>query len=85
MSEFEPGLLVYVAGADPYRKDQLGGLSLSIEGLKTRDELVFQICRSRQIPVAAVLAGGYAIDVDDTVMIHYNMIKTAKEAFENDK
>lgn len=79
MEEFKPDFAFYVAGADPYRHDQLGGLSLTMEGLKARDEFVFNLCRSNNIPAAAALAGGYAIDVEDTVTIHCNMIKTAKE------
>jgi acetoin utilization deacetylase AcuC-like enzyme len=47
---FEPDLICYVAGADPYKEDQLGGLNLTIEGLKRRDELVFQVARARDIP-----------------------------------
>lgn len=79
IDEFKPDFVLYVAGADPYRDDQLGGLSLTMKGLKARDELIFNLCRSNNISVAAVLAGGYAIDVQDTVTIHCNMIKTAKE------
>lgn len=74
ITDFKPELLVYVAGADPYKNDQLGGLNISIEGLKKRDRVVFGLAKKHNIPVAAVLAGGYAIDVADTVQIHYNMI-----------
>jgi acetoin utilization deacetylase AcuC-like enzyme len=77
--EFKPEFALYVAGADPYKGDQLGGLSLTIDGLKKRDEFIFGLCKRAKVPVAAVLAGGYAINLDDTVTIHYNMIKTAKE------
>jgi len=79
VDEFRPELIVYVAGADPYENDQLGGLRVSIKGLSKRDQFIFGLCKDKNIPVAAVLAGGYAIDVEDTVRIHYNMIKTAKE------
>ena len=48
LRQFEPDLLCYVAGADPYSEDQLGGLSLTIEGLKKRDELVFRVARARE-------------------------------------
>lgn len=81
IKEFKPEFLFYVAGADPYQDDQLGGLSLTMEGLKARDEFIFNLCRTNSIPVAAALAGGYAADVEDTVTIHYNMIKTAKEVW----
>ena len=66
-----PELVLYVAGADPYEKDLLGTLQLSIEDLRRRDDIVVGACAERGIPVAAVLAGGYAPDVSDTVLIHY--------------
>jgi acetoin utilization deacetylase AcuC-like enzyme len=81
LRQFEPELLCYLAGADPYREDQLGGLSLSIEGLKRRDELVFRIARARNIPVMITLAGGYAQRLEDTVAIHCNTVLAAKEVF----
>lgn len=73
--EFAPELLFYVAGADPYREDQLGGLALTMEGLARRDALVFDYAKRHGIPVAVTLAGGYARDVADTVGIHVNTIK----------
>src|SRR5437660_653384 len=79
LRQFDPELICYVAGADPYREDQLGGLSLSIEGLKRRDELVFRMAKTRGIPVMVTLAGGYARIVDDTVTIHCNTVIAAKE------
>src|SRR2546430_14801821 len=60
LRQFEPDLICYIAGADPYREDQLGGLALSIQGLKKRDELVFRVARARDIPVMVTYAGGYA-------------------------
>ena len=81
LRQFEPDLLCYVAGADPYKNDQLGGLSLTIEGLKKRDELVFRVARARDIPVMVTYAGGYARNVEDTVTIHSNTVIAAKEVF----
>jgi acetoin utilization deacetylase AcuC-like enzyme len=81
LRQFEPDLICYIAGADPYKEDQLGGLSLTIEGLKKRDELVFRVARARDIPVMVTYAGGYARKVDDTVTIHSNTIIAAKEVF----
>lgn len=81
LRQFEPDLLCYIAGADPYREDQLGGLSLTIEGLKNRDELVFRVARTRGIPIMVTFAGGYARKVEDTVTIHTNTIIAAKEVF----
>lgn len=77
---FSPQLLFYVAGADPYREDQLGGLALTIEGLAKRDALVFDYARRHRVPVAITLAGGYARRVADTVRIHANTFVTAREA-----
>jgi acetoin utilization deacetylase AcuC-like enzyme len=81
LRQFEPDLLCYIAGADPYREDQLGGLSLTIEGLRRRDELVFRVARARDIPVMVTFAGGYARNVEDTVTIHCNTVIAAKEVF----
>jgi len=79
---FHPELLVYVAGADPYREDQLGGLDLTIEGLKRRDALVIDAALREGTAVAIVLAGGYAISIQDTITIHSNTAKAAKEALD---
>ena len=79
-SEFRPDLVIYVAGADPYRGDQLGGLDMTIEGLRERDEIVIGEARKLKIPVAIVLAGGYASEIEDTVAIHLNTIKAAQKA-----
>lgn len=81
LRQFEPDLICYIAGADPYREDQLGGLNVTIEGLKKRDELVFQVARARDIPVTVTFAGGYAQNVEDTVTIHCNTVIAAKEVF----
>jgi acetoin utilization deacetylase AcuC-like enzyme len=79
LTRFQPDLIYYVAGADPYLDDQLGGLKLSIEGLEQRDRLVFEKARAKNIPVAITLAGGYARRVEDTIEIHTNTIRVAKE------
>ena len=76
---FSPQLLFYVAGADPYRDDQLGGLRLTVEGLLRRDALVFEYARRHGAPVAITLAGGYAREVSDTVRIHTGTILVARD------
>ncbi|HUA14162.1 MAG TPA: histone deacetylase [Verrucomicrobiae bacterium] len=81
LRQFEPDLMCYIAGADPYREDQLGGLDLTIEGLKKRDELVFKVARTRDIPVMVTYAGGYARNIEDTVTIHSNTVVAAKDVF----
>jgi acetoin utilization deacetylase AcuC-like enzyme len=72
-----PELIVYVAGADPYQDDQLGGLNLTFEGLRGRDYLVLDTARRAGVPVAIVFAGGYARSVDDTAAIHAATIAEA--------
>lgn len=81
LRQFTPDLICYIAGADPYREDQLGGLALTIEGLKKRDELLFRVAKSQDIPVMVTYAGGYARNVADTVTIHSNTVIAAKEIF----
>ena len=78
--DFLPQILFYVAGADPYREDQLGGLELSIEGLARRDALVCDYARRRGVPLVITLAGGYARRVEDTVRIHIGTILAARDA-----
>ena len=82
LDEFRPEILFYVGGADPYCEDQLGGLSLTKEGLRQRDRQIFEEARRRRIPVATTLAGGYARRVEDTVRIHVNTIVAAREVAE---
>jgi acetoin utilization deacetylase AcuC-like enzyme len=85
LRQSQPDLICYLAGADPYKEDQLGGLSLTIEGLKKRDELVFRVAKARNIPVMVTFAGGYAQNVEDTVTIHSNTVVAAKEVFDGQK
>jgi acetoin utilization deacetylase AcuC-like enzyme len=82
LDEFQPDMLFYIGGADPYEEDQLGGLRLTKAGLKSRDRQVFEAARLRGIPVATALAGGYARRVEDTTAIHVNTIIAAREVTE---
>jgi len=77
---FSPQLLFYVAGADPYGEDQLGGLALTMDGLARRDALVMGYAQRNQVPTAVTLAGGYARKLEDTISIHVNTIKAAIQA-----
>jgi len=82
LETFQPDMVFYVGGADPYREDQLGGLNMSMKGLEARDKRVFEESRRRKIPVVTTLAGGYARRVEDTVQIHMNTICAAREIAE---
>jgi acetoin utilization deacetylase AcuC-like enzyme len=79
---FEPDLVFYLAGADPYAGDKLGRLALTVDGLQHRDRCVLRECYEREVPVATVMSGGYGNDINDTIEIHCNTIRTVKEVFE---
>jgi acetoin utilization deacetylase AcuC-like enzyme len=81
LDAFRPDLLVYLAGADPYEDDQLGGLSLTLDGLKERDLRVFRAAQAHGISIASIYAGGYARKLADTVTIHCNTVVAAAEVF----
>ena len=76
-SRFKPDLIIYLAGADPHEGDRLGKLSVSKEGMRQRDECVFQYGLDRQIPIAFSMAGGYGREIQSTVDIHFQTIQTA--------
>ena len=72
--------MFYLAGADPYEDDQLGGLRLTKEGLRRRDRMVIAAVRNAKLPLVIVLAGGYARKVEDTVAIHVGTIAEALDS-----
>jgi acetoin utilization deacetylase AcuC-like enzyme len=76
---FEPGLLLYLAGADPFERDRLGRLALSFDGLEARDRRVFDWAWQRRIPLAFTMAGGYGMDIDETVQVQINTWRVALE------
>ena len=78
-----PQLAIYLAGADPYEGDRLGRLKLTKQGLARRDEMVLGTLAARAIPVAIAMAGGYAHDIEDSVDIHANTIRTARRIWEH--
>jgi acetoin utilization deacetylase AcuC-like enzyme len=70
LDEFHPDMVLFVAGADVYERDLLGGLALTMADLEARDEMVMSACAGRGIPFAVTLAGGYAETTSDTAAIH---------------
>lgn len=77
MAEQPPQLAFYLAGADPHEGDRLGRLKLSLDGLKARDEIVFNRLLQAQIPVAVCMAGGYGHDIRTTVEVHVQTVHRA--------
>ncbi len=68
---------IFLAGADPYIGDTLGRMAVTKEGLAKRDEIVFDLCARHGLPLAVVMAGGYARNIDDTVDIQFNTVRAA--------
>jgi acetoin utilization deacetylase AcuC-like enzyme len=77
LNRHRPDFIFYLAGADPYEGDRLGRLKLTIDGLRTRDDIVLRTCATAGLPVAISMSGGYANDIDAIVTIHANTIRSA--------
>lgn len=77
----KPDIVFYLGGADPFERDKLGRLKISMAGLRRRDEMVLQLAKDTQTPVVTTMSGGYAEDVSDTVEIHCNTIRAVREIF----
>jgi acetoin utilization deacetylase AcuC-like enzyme len=83
LTDFQPGLVFYLAGVDPHERDRLGRLRLTHAGLRQRDELVLQACRDANVPVAITLGGGYGKDLQDTIEAHCNTVRAARAVFDS--
>lgn len=78
---FKPDFIFYNAGADVFKHDLLGDLSLDFDDIERRDEIVFNLSFKNKIPLVLTLSGGYAPKIDDTAKIHFNTIKKAIEIY----
>ena len=76
-ARFNPGLIIYLAGADPHEGDRLGRLALSFDGLEARDRHVMDWAWSKRIPLAFSMAGGYGKVLEDTVQVQVNTFRVA--------
>ncbi|WP_293642234.1 histone deacetylase [Polaromonas sp.] len=76
---FEPGLVLFLAGADPFEGDRLGRLALSFDGLEARDRRVFDWAWERRVPLAFSMAGGYGVNIDETVQVQMTTYRVALE------
>jgi acetoin utilization deacetylase AcuC-like enzyme len=77
VQRFEPGLVIYLAGADPHEGDRLGRLKISFDGLEARDRRVMDWAWQRRVPLAFAMAGGYGTDMESTVQVQVNTYRTA--------
>jgi acetoin utilization deacetylase AcuC-like enzyme len=78
---FTPGLLIYLAGADAHEGDRLGTLRLTTEGMRARDQRVFDLAERLAVPIAVAMAGGYGHDLATTVAVHLNTVRAAFDAW----
>ena len=79
VQRFDPGMVIYLAGADPYEGDRLGRLKLSFDGLEARDRRVFDWAFQRRLPLAFAMAGGYGVRIEETVQVQVNTFTVARE------
>ena len=79
LRDASPDLVLYLAGADPHERDRLGRLRLTFDGLMRRDAMVLEACRDVGLPVCLTIAGGYGRDVRDTVAVHVNTVRVARQ------
>jgi len=81
LCEFHPDLIIYQAGADPYREDPYSPLALELDDLRERDRHIFTFAKENGIPIAWVLAGGYTDDISKVVRVHTNTFEAWRDTF----
>ena len=82
IDKVQPDIIFYLSGVDILTTDKLGRLGVSIQGCKKRDEMVFEACHHRQIPVVASMGGGYSVHIKDIIEAHANTFRVAKRVFD---
>ena len=78
---FTPGLVMYLAGADPFEGDRLGRLKLTMQGMQARDQCVFDWCHARRLPLVLMMAGGYGVRIEETVAVQVNTYQVALDSW----
>lgn len=78
---FAPGLVMYLAGADPFEGDRLGRLKLTVQGMQARDQRVFDWCNARRLPLVLLMAGGYGVRIEETVAVQVNTYRVALDSW----
>lgn len=79
--QWQPQLVIYLAGADPLAGDRFGRMALTRQGLAERDRTVFSCCRKAGAAVAVTMAGGYARCIENTVAVHARTVAEAGAHF----
>jgi len=83
VTSFKPDFIIYDAGVDIHIDDDLGLLNVSTEGIFQRDAFIFEQAKSLDIPIAAVIGGGYQRDIDALTQQHLQLVKAAVQVFVN--
>jgi len=71
----------YQSGVDPLDSDRLGRLAVTMEGLRERDRMVFELARRGGWPVVITLGGGYSDPISRTAEAHAQTFQTAVAVF----
>ena len=74
---FTPGMVFFLAGADPHEGDRLGRLKLTADGLEARDRRVLDWCWQRRMPAVITMGGGYGVNLKDTVGVQLTTYRVA--------
>lgn len=74
-------IVLYQAGVDTLKEDKLGKLNLTLQGLFQRDQMVLTYAKSRNIPIALGLGGGYALPIELTVEAHLNTYRAIDQVY----
>jgi len=75
VAEHDPDFIVYQAGVDPLAEDRLGRLALSRDGLRRRNEIIFEAVGRR--PLVVTMGGGYAEPITVTAEAHADVFEQA--------
>jgi acetoin utilization deacetylase AcuC-like enzyme len=81
LEKVEPDFIFYQSGVDILATDKLGKLSVSREGCKQRDRIVFEMGKRNQIPLVASMGGGYSPDFRDIIEAHANTFRLAQSIY----
>ena len=81
INEFEPDFLFYLSGVDVLESDKLGRLALTINGCKTRDKFVLELCKKNKLPVQISMGGGYSVSIKNILEAHSNTYRLAQEIY----
>lgn len=81
MDKFRPDFVCFQSGVDVLATDKLGRLGMTLNGCKSRDQMVLELCHKHQIPVMVSMGGGYSEKISVIVEAHANTYRLAQEIY----